>query len=212
MLLQIPVQGFFAVNAYVYADDSTMRGFLVDPGAEAERLLDIIADKNLVIERILLTHGHFDHLGAADALRKALGVPIGMALEGRAYAEDPWRNLSAQCGSAITLEDVDYFDASQRPLLTAGTCRLMAVPVPGHSPDSVLYRALDEDLAFVGDTIFRGSVGTSQFPGGDAQQLRASLVREILPLPGQTVLYSGHSEATTVAREKATLQALAARV
>ena len=202
MLLHIPVRGYFEVNAYVYADDSTRHGFIIDPGAEPRRFLDAITDKNLVIDHILLTHGHFDHLGAADALRDALGVPIRMATEGRAYAENPFLNLSASCGPSITLQNVEYFDAAQRPTLAAGGCRLVAVPVPGHTPDSVMYYAPGHGLTFVGDTIFKGAIGTGQFPGGDIRQLVASIREEILPLPNETALLSGHSDPTTVGNEK----------
>ena len=203
MLLRIPVRGVFEVNAYLYADDATRRGFLIDPGAEPRRLMDAITANDLVVEQILLTHGHFDHMGAADALHRALGVPIRMAAEGRRYAEDPFLNLSASCGPAVTLPDVDYFDASRRPLLTAGRCALTAVPVPGHTPDSVMYHAPDAGIAFVGDTIFRGAVGSARFPGGDGRRLAASIATEILPLPDRTTLYSGHSAPTTAGEEKA---------
>ena len=202
MLLHIPVRGYFEVNAYVYADDVTRHGFIIDPGAEQSRILNAIRDKNVVIDHILLTHGHFDHLGAADALRHALGVPIRMATEGRAYAENPFLNLSASCGPSITLQKVEYFDAIQRPTLTAGGCRLVAIPVPGHTPDSVLYYAPEHGLAFVGDTIFKGAMGTAQFPGGDIRQLVASIRDEILSLPNETALLSGHSNPTTVGKEK----------
>lgn len=211
MLLHIPVRGYFEVNAYIYADDSTRHGFLIDPGAEPQRILHVIASHDLVIDHILLTHGHFDHMGAAEALHTTLGVPIRMAAQGRAFVENPFMNLSASCGPAITLHDVAYFNASSRPELNSGTCHLVAVPVPGHTPDSVMYYDAEAGRAFVGDTIFRGAIGSTQFPGGDARQLISSIVKEILPLPEATVLYSGHSDPTTVGREKAgaQLQALA---
>ncbi len=210
MLVQIPVCGYFEVNTYLYADDTTRHGFLIDPGAEPERLLDAIEANAVTVDQILLTHGHFDHMGAADTLHRVLGVPIRMTAEGRAYVENPYLNLSASCGPAIILPDVDYFDAAQRPVLTAGTCRLEVVPVPGHTPDSVMFYAPQEGIAFVGDTIFQGTIGTTRFPGGDIRQLVNSIMREILPLPDTTLLYSGHSDPTSLGVEKAgeQLQAL----
>lgn len=202
MLFHVPVRGYFEVNAYIYANDITRHGFLIDPGAEPQRFLDIIAKKSLSIDQILLTHGHFDHMGAAEALQKALGIPLRMSQKGRAYAEDSFLNLSAHCGPSITLQDVDYFSASEETVLSTDGCQLVAVPVPGHTPDSVMYYAPDDALAFVGDTIFKGSIGTTQFPGGDIRQLMTSIVEKILPLPDETVLYSGHSDPTTVGREK----------
>ena len=202
MMLPVPVRGVFPVNAYLVFDETTRRGFLIDPGAEAARLLAVIRAEGLVIERILLTHGHFDHLGAADALRRELGVPVGMAREGRRFAEDPYWNLSRACGPAMRLEDVEYFEAADRPVFRAGACRLEVVPVPGHTPDSVMYHAPEEGVAFVGDAVFKGGPGTAQYPGGDAAQLLRSIVGRIMILPDDTRLCSGHSGITTVGAEK----------
>ncbi len=203
MLETIPVRGVFETNAYLYADDATGRGFLIDPGAEPERLLAAIAASGCAVEHILLTHGHFDHMAAAGRLAEALGVPVRMASEGRQLARNPFLNLSASCGPAIVLEGAAYFDAASRPVFTAGRLALEARPVPGHTPDSVLYYSAQDSLAFVGDTVFRGAPGTPEFPGGDARALAASLAGEIASLPGETMLCSGHSAPTTVARELA---------
>ena len=190
------------MNAYLYVDEQSRRGFLLDPGAEYAKVLSVLKEKDIVLERILLTHGHFDHTGAAHALHSTLHVPIAMAQEGKRYAEDPYWNLSLACGEDVRLPEVEYFTSSDRPEFQAGRVRLQVRAVPGHTPDSVLYYAEEESLAFVGDTIFRGSPGSTQFYGGNAQDLATSLVREIATLPDETVLLSGHSEPTTVGEEK----------
>ena len=89
MLEIIPVRGVFETNAYLYADDDTGRGFVIDPGAMPECLLDRIEARGVCVDHILLTHGHFDHMGAAGTLSQALGVPVRMARRGRPFAEDP---------------------------------------------------------------------------------------------------------------------------
>ncbi len=163
MLEIIPVQGVFETNAYLYADDATGRGFIVDPGAMPERLLGAVEARGVAVEHILLTHGHFDHMGVAGQLAQALGVPVRMASEGRRFAEDPQMNLSAACGLAVVLASPAYFDAGSRPVFTAGMLGLEAIPAPGHTPDSVVYYSQQDGIAFVGDTIFRaGDAGISR--------------------------------------------------
>ena len=94
MLLSLPVTGVFTTNAYFYIDDVTVHGFLLDPGAEANTLLTVIRQKGFTIEKILLTHGHFDHMEAATEISDALSVPICMHEKGRDYAENPRWNIS----------------------------------------------------------------------------------------------------------------------
>ena len=201
MLEIIPVRGVFETNAYLYADDDTGRGFVIDPGAMPECLLDRIEARGVCVDHILLTHGHFDHMGAAGTLSQALGVPVRMASSGRPFAEDPQLNLSAACGLRIVLASPAYFDAESRPAFTAGRLALEAFPAPGHTPDSVVYYSRCGGIAFVGDTVFRGAPGTPEFPGGDERALAGTLAGVIASLPEGTVLYSGHSGPTTVGRE-----------
>ncbi|MBQ7617635.1 MAG: MBL fold metallo-hydrolase [Desulfovibrio sp.] len=202
MLMCLPLRGYFVVNAYLYVDDQSHKGFLLDPGAEYAKVLNLLKEKDIVLERILLTHGHFDHTGAAHALHSTLQVPIAMAQEGRRYAEDPFWNLSLACGEEVILPEVEYFKSADHPEFVAGNLHLKVRAVPGHTPDSVLYYDEEASLAFVGDTIFRGSPGSTQFYGGNARDLAKSIVREIATLPEETVLLSGHSEPTTVREEK----------
>ncbi|MBR3663387.1 MAG: MBL fold metallo-hydrolase [Desulfovibrio sp.] len=206
MLLTIPVCGYFEVNCYLYADDVSRHGFLIDPGAEPQKLLAVIAAKKLVIDHILLTHGHFDHMGAADILHRTLAAPIRMAEEGRLYVEDSERNLSGPCGVPLTLADVAYFDAKTQPMFQAGACRLQALPVPGHSPDSVCYISLDEAIGFVGDTLYQDGIGLTTFPGGDPRALWYSLNDVIFALPKETMLYLGHGEPVRVGSLRAQLR------
>ena len=97
MVRCVPVKGYFAENCFFYLDEETRHGFLIDPGAEAERLLATIQREGWTIEKILLTHGHFDHTGAVDALRKALNVPVLAHENADQYLLDPRMNLSAFC-------------------------------------------------------------------------------------------------------------------
>ena len=203
MILSLPVTGVFTTNAYFYIDDATGHGFLLDPGAEADTLLSVIRSKGLTIEKILLTHGHFDHMGAAGEIQQALSVPICMHERGREYVENPRWNLSEGCGLYIKLDDVDYLpDGSEIVLAANPTFSLAMRYVPGHTTDSVFYYNAGDNVAFVGDSIFKNSFGLTHFPGGDEQTLMQSVTQHILKLPQETVLLSGHTESTTVGVER----------
>ena len=114
MILSLPVTGVFNTNAYFYVDDATGHGFLLDPGAEADTLLAVIRQRGFDIEKILLTHGHFDHMGAAAQIQDALSIPICMHERGREYTENPRWNLSEGCGLYIKLDDVSYLPDGSR--------------------------------------------------------------------------------------------------
>ena len=203
MVRQIPVRGYFSEFCYVYIDDTTKHGFLIDPGAEAERLLALIRKNGWHVDAILLTHGHFDHFGAVNELRQMLGVPVYAHEASGAYLTDPKFNLSIYCGPPMTVEHVESLRDGQT--LTdeqAPSLGLRVLHTPGHTTDSVTLYDKAAGIAFVGDTIFKGSIGSDQYPGGNRAQLLHSIQTVIFSLPENTVLYSGHSALTTVGIEK----------
>lgn len=203
MILQATVMKYIPTNAYFYIDNETKHGFLIDPGAQAGKLLGMIREKGFIIERILLTHGHFDHIGAVEELRKALNIPVCMQANGRAYAENPVWNLSAQTEAPITLSDVTYLaDYSTVSLADSSACDLTIIPVPGHTTDGAMYYTAKDGVAFVGDSIFEGSYGRTDMYGGDEATLLQNIRDKILTLPDETILLSGHSGPTTVRAEK----------
>ena len=203
MVIQTVVMQYIPTNSYFYIDDDTRHGFLIDPGAEADKLLEIINQREFVIKRILLTHGHFDHIGAVQELQQKLKIPVNMQKNGCFYVERPEWNLSAQTSQPIVLSDVEYLpDGSDIVLAANPDFRLHMVPVPGHTSDGCIYYSLKDRVAFVGDSVFQGSYGRTDMPGGDEDTLLQSIAREILTLPDSMTLLSGHSEPTTVAAEK----------
>ncbi|WP_303105913.1 MBL fold metallo-hydrolase [uncultured Mitsuokella sp.] len=203
MILQATVMKYIPTNAYFYIDNETKHGFLIDPGAQAGKLLEMIREKGFIIERILLTHGHFDHIGAVEEIRKALNIPVCMQANGRAYAENPVWNLSAQTEAPITLSDVTYLaDYSTVSLADSSACDLTIIPVPGHTTDGAMYYTAKDGVAFVGDSIFEGSYGRTDMYGGDEATLLQNIRDKILTLPDETILLSGHSGPTTVREEK----------
>ena len=202
MVRCVPVKGYFAENCFFYIDEETRHGFVIDPGAEAQRLLAIIRREGWVIEAILLTHGHFDHTGAVDELRDTCHIPAYAYENADRYLMDGEMNLSSFCIGERVVKDVRPLRAGESICLQNGACRLRVIHTPGHTTDSVVYYSEKDHVAFVGDTIFRGSIGNDRYPGGNRQELAESIMEKIFTLPDDTVLYSVHSEQTTVGTEK----------
>ena len=202
MIYQVEV-GFLPTNSYFYIDEESLHGFLIDPGAETEKLLQIISEKNFVIEQILLTHGHFDHIGAVEEIQDKLKIPVCMQKNGRAYAENPAWNLSESVGMDIILKNVTYLEDDSEIILSANPAfKLKIIPVAGHTTDGAIYYSEKNSVAFVGDSIFLGSVGRTDLPGGDENILFDNIKQKILTLPSETILHSGHSAPTSVEDEK----------
>ena len=203
MVKCVPVKGYFEENCFFYIDDKTQHGFLIDPGAEAGRLLSITRREGWVIEAILLTHGHFDHTGAVNEFRDTLGIPVYAHADADRYLLDPRMNLSAFCVGNWTVGNVEYLRDGDVVSLEANPAfSLRVIHTPGHTTDSVVYYSEKDRVAFVGDTIFKGSIGNYQYPGGNRRDIIKSIMEKILTLPEETALYSGHSEETIVGIEK----------
>ena len=203
MVLITEVYGIFPTNSYFYIDDVTQHGFLIDPGAEASKLLKIIDEKQFTIEKILLTHGHFDHIGAVNELQSKLKIPVCMQKNGRDYTQNIKWNLSDQFGLDIILNEVDYLeDFTDITLSSNPEFKLKLIPTAGHTTDGAIYYSAEDSVAFVGDSIFKGSIGRTDFYGGDYNILINNITTKILTLPEDTVLLSGHSDPTTVKAEK----------
>ena len=199
---KVPVTGVFETNCYFHIDDMTSHGFLVDPGAEAGRLLSLIAEKSWHIEAILLTHGHFDHTGAVKTISDELGIPYFIHASGDNLLKDAWLNLSAQCECPQTLDGARHLqDGDVLRLAASQDVSLRVLHVPGHTPDSIALHDQATGIAYVGDTIFRGSLGTDRYPTGNRRDLLQS-ARRILSLPANTALLPGHGPNTRVVDER----------
>lgn len=204
MVYKVEVTGQIEVNSYFYIDEKTKAGFVIDPGSQAQRLEAIIKEKGWTIEKILLTHGHFDHIGAVKELQKRLGCPVLAFPTPEEYLSNPYTNLSIYFeGPVIEIEDVTALHDGQIIALEHNpSFALRVISTPGHTTDSVVYYSEKDGLAFAGDTLFKGSIGRWDLPGGDLNTLKKSLAQKVLTLPDNTVIYSGHSEETTIKAEK----------
>lgn len=182
--------GLMQQNAYLYGEKEAL--FLIDPGSHAADWIAYLAERQLRLKALLLTHAHFDHVGAVDALREALGVPLWMHEADAIMLSDfDWRGGHHKA----PLRPADRFlsDGEQLDGLTVWH-------TPGHSLGSVCYIA--SDRVFTGDTLFAGTIGRTDFRGGDFASMQQSL-RRLCTLPEELLVYPGHGEPTTLAREKA---------
>ena len=204
MIECMTVGDMIPTNSYFYIDDTTQHGPPLDAGAEGARLAAYAEKHGWTMERLLLTHCHFDHIGGAAEFSTRTGAPIYAAEDSPRYYSDPRWNLSLWGGGSVTLSDVTTF--ADREVITLAANPDVALEVrctPGHTTDSCIFYSARDGVAFVGDTIFCASVGRTDFPGGDEQTLWDSIAREVFTLPPETVLYSGHTEPTTVGAEMA---------
>ncbi|MBQ9003142.1 MAG: MBL fold metallo-hydrolase [Eggerthellaceae bacterium] len=188
----------FATYGYFIIDEDTGSGFLVDPGAQPHLFAGAIREEDWHVEAILLTHGHFDHMGAADELRDAFGIPVMAHEMADDYLLDAHLNLSASHGRNVTLPGASKFADGARIVLKSGNVELAVLHVPGHTNDSCALYCVEAGVAFVGDAIYEGGPGLTVFPTGDAALLRRSIGEKLLALPSNTVLLSGHSRPMAV--------------
>lgn len=203
MIKELTVQGVYAENCYFYIDKVSNAGFIIDPGAQAGVILDVVRRNRWKIEKILLTHGHFDHTGAAELLREKLTAPIYIYPDDARYLTDPYLNLSAGSGHPFTVPHYEeLYNGELIRLKENSGFYLKVIHTPGHTPGSVTYYSEAENAAFVGDTLYDHGPGLTQFPGGDQRKLEDSIVNKILALPDDTLLLSGHSSPITVGQEK----------
>lgn len=205
-MIQALAGGMFGELTYLYIDDVTKHGFIIDPGVDAEKLVSYVKEQRFVIEKVLLTHGHLDHIRYAKEVRDALGAPIVIHKEGKIYLEDARWNLSLDyLETPLTMEADEYVEHGDEIVLEVNAdFKVQVIFVPGHTADGVAYYSVKEGLAFVGDIIFEGSVGRSDLLGGNAMRLLNAIRAQIFTLPGETVLLPGHGNQTTVKKERET--------
>ncbi len=192
------VVGPFEVNCYV-VPGAPGAAVVIDPGADAERILATLASHGLRTAAILLTHGHCDHVGAVHAILAAHPVPVHMHPDDAAWSFSPHNQLPPFYGPPGP-PPADLRPARDGDRIEAAGLAFEVVATPGHSPGGVCFRAADGDLLFSGDTLFRGSVGRTDLPGGDGRVLAASL-RRLRALPPETRVFPGHGPSTTIADE-----------
>ena len=191
-----PLQG----NTYIVGDEETRQAVVIDPGDESDRILEVAKANNLKINEIICTHAHFDHVGAAGDIKKETGAKIIMHkedLETYSLAKDQAAFWGFQVDD---LPQPDGF-VGEGDEIKVGSLSFKVMHTPGHSKGGIcLY---GEGIVITGDTIFKGSIGRTDFPGGSIEELKSSF-RRIIELPDDTRVLSGHGPETTIGYEKQT--------
>jgi hydroxyacylglutathione hydrolase len=195
--------GPVAENAYIFRRDGSDRGLIVDPGDEADRILHAVDELGLGIDAILLTHTHFDHVGAVAPVARATGAPVYCPeIEVPVLADImsfvPWPGFGP-----YESYDADETVAGGEQLELAGL-EVDVLFTPGHSPGHVTYSVADEGALFSGDVLFQGSVGRTDLPGGDWPTLLESIRALVDGFSEDTTVYPGHMGITTLGAERAT--------
>ncbi|MDQ3878326.1 MAG: MBL fold metallo-hydrolase [Actinomycetota bacterium] len=189
-----------ACNCYIVGDPSTRTAIVIDPGGDSDALAETIRSRGLVVAAIVATHAHFDHVIAAEELRRVTGAPFHLHGLDRPLLD--WMQESARLFLGIELgapPDVDR-DASEGDRLVAGRIELEVVHTPGHSPGSI--SLIGDGAVFSGDTLFQGSIGRTDLPGGDHDALLRAVRNKLFPLDDDLPVYPGHGPATSVGHER----------
>jgi hydroxyacylglutathione hydrolase len=199
-ILDHHVVGPLACNCYVVGDPLTRRAIVIDPGDDADVLAEGISTNGLVVEAIVATHAHFDHIVAAERLRELTGAPFYLHDSDRFLLD--WMQTSGRLVLGIELPPPPAVDtaAAEGDVLVVGSAKLEVVHTPGHSPGSISLIA--DNAIFSGDTLFAGSVGRTDLPGGDTQTLLRAIVEKLFTLDGNLPVYPGHGPATTLEHER----------
>lgn len=199
MIIKQLTVGPIMANCFILGCEDTLQAAVIDPGDEADRILQVLAGDKLTVTQIINTHGHFDHVSANKPMKEATGAPISIhpldapMLTTLSRSAAAW-GLSAEDSPEPdkTIEDGDT--------ISVGNLAIKVLHTPGHTPGGV--SLLVAEAVFVGDTLFQGSIGRTDFPGGDFGTLRDSIHNKLFTLDEKTTVYPGHNQPTTIGHEK----------
>lgn len=194
------VVGPVQTNCYFAINDETKEVLIVDPGADGARLAEIIEKEKLNPVAILLTHGHFDHAGAAAELAEYFRIEIYAEEHEKETLENPVLNLSGWEGKETAYSADVYLKDGQEIDLAGFHIRVLFTP--GHTVGGCCYLFPYQNALFAGDTLFAQSVGRTDFPKGSASQLIRAIEEKLLVLPDEVTVYTGHNEITTIGTER----------
>lgn len=191
--------GQMGTNCYVLWDEKSLEAAVIDPGFEDQRIVDVITQNNLTVKYILLTHGHFDHLGGVNQIRKLTGAKVLIHANDADCLTDPKRNLSILAGMSMALKPADGY-LSEKENINVGDINIRVMHTPGHSKGGVCLLA--ENTLISGDTLFNTSIGRTDFADGDLTELLNAIEFKLFLLDDAIRVLPGHGDDTTIGYEK----------
>jgi hydroxyacylglutathione hydrolase len=195
--------GLLQCNCTILGDETSHEAIVVDPGDDIPRILALLAKHSLKVRQILITHAHIDHIAGAQELKRITGAPVlynqrDLAMVAMMDLQAGWLGVETP---EVAPPDADLAHGSA---IGAGNIGGQVIHTPGHTPGSVCLYLPSESLLLAGDTLFAGSVGRTDLPGGDTRTLIQSIHDRLLDLPDETLVIPGHGEFTSIAAERET--------
>lgn len=201
MKIQNFVLGMVGTNCYLVVNEEEKQCILIDPAVYSGEIAEQIRREGLDLRAILLTHGHFDHIMGIDGFRKEFPeIPVYAHREEEALLKDVSMNASLEFGRQYTFSGAAY--AEDGDVLDLAGMQFRVIHTPGHTIGGCCYYLQEEKVLFSGDTLFRESIGRTDFPTGNGGQLMRSIREKLFILPEETAVYPGHMERTTIGDEK----------
>lgn len=201
MILEQLVVGPLACNCYIVGSETTGKGLIIDPGAEARTILKTVERLGLDIAVIVVTHAHFDHIGAVPAVKEATGAELAIHEADASVRMGPFaRMLASISGGSFSHAPQPERLLKDGDIIRVGDLNFTVLHTPGHSPGGIsLY---GHGVVFTGDTLFNYGIGRTDFPGCSHRQLLQSIMTKLMSLPDDTIVYPGHGPPTTIGEER----------
>lgn len=201
MKVERMVLGQIQTNCYFAINEATKETIVIDPADRPDSVLRKAVDEGLTLKAIFLTHGHADHMLGVPELKAKLGIPVYACEAEKALLADPAQNLSPALFRKSVSFAADVWVKDGQELEVAGM-KFRVYGTPGHTPGGCCYYSAEAGVLFSGDTLFAGSVGRTDFPGGSMSALVRSIKEKLTPLPDETKVYPGHMEESTIGAER----------
>jgi hydroxyacylglutathione hydrolase len=191
--------GMLGTNCYLVACPETKEAIVIDPGDEGKRIFNLVTKNGFKVTGIVNTHGHWDHVGGNKELKKLTGAPILIHEQDADFLTDGRLHLGSMMGKNENSPQGDRI-LKEGDIVQVGKYEFKVVHTPGHTPGGI--SLVGKDVVFVGDTLFAGSIGRTDLPGGNYDTLMTSIKNKLLPLSDDIIVYPGHGPSTTIGKER----------